>query len=183
MRSPVHIWNWSSELSLWAMGYQSVVYESSNATVEVFERQSSVPDQEELLIVFADMHSPIGTWKPFLETMEFNGTVRFIRWFGRGDSEWHGSSIVFSDLDSILNIVLSDIDESIPLTFVAQGSGAQLVIRYSEQNLTRPLKILAIHSEGFDVPRLLPQMVSEVKDFTANDVGERWLPTLSIMIG
>ena len=65
VRSPVHIWNWTSEVSLRAMGYQSVVYESSNATVEVFERPSRAPDQEEVLIVFADMHSPIGTWNYF----------------------------------------------------------------------------------------------------------------------
>lgn len=179
IRSPIHIWNWTSEISLRFMGYQSVAYESSTATVEVFERASLETDQKEVLVVFPDMHSPLGTWKPFLESLDFEGTVRFVRWFGRGESEWHGTSIVFSDLDNILNVVLSDIDidESTPVTFVGQGSGAQLVIRYSEQNLTRPLKLIAIHSEGFDTPRLVPQMVSEVKEFTANDVGERWLPT------
>lgn len=175
VRSPVHLWNWTSEMSLWSMGYQSVVYESNNATVEVYERPGSLTNQE-ILVVFGDMHSPIGLWEPLLKEMNFDGTVRFVRWFGRGDSEWLGTSIVFSDLDSILNMVLSDVDESTPITFLGQGSGAQLMIRYSEQNPSRAIKMIAIHSEGFDAPRLVPQMVSEVKDFTADDVGDQWLP-------
>ena len=76
-------------------------------------------------------------------------TMEVMEWLDLYDglveaSAWYGNSIVFSDLDSIPNIVLSDLDESIPLTFVAQGSGAQLVIRYSEQHLNRSLKLLAI---------------------------------------
>ena len=122
------------------------------------------------------MHSPIGAWKPFLDALEFNGTVRFVRWFGRGESEWLGNTIVFSDLDSILNIALSDVDESTPVVFVGQGSGAQLAIRYALQNPTRPIQLVAAHSEGFAVPRMVPQMISELQTFSADDVGERWLP-------
>ena len=92
------------------------------------------------------------------------------------ESEWLGSTIVFSDLDSMLNIALSDVDESTPIAFVGQGSGAQLALRYALNNPTRPIQLIATHSEGFAVPRLVPQMVSELKENSAPDVGERWLP-------
>ena len=176
VRSPFHIWNWTSQLSLWSSNYQSVLYESSTAQVEVLER-GTLSDDDSILVVLPDMHSPIGAWEPFLDAIEFDGTTRYIRWFGRGESEWHGSTIVFSDLDSMLNIALSDVDESTPIAFIGQGSGAQLAIRYALANPDRPIQLIAIHSEGFAVPRMVPQMISELKEARANDVGDRWLPT------
>ena len=176
VRSPFHIWNWTSELSLWSSNYRSVLYESSTAKVEVLERIGPAA-KSAVLVVVPDMHSPIGAWKPFLESIQFDGTTRFVRWFGRGESEWHGSTIVFSDLDSILSIALSDVDESTPIAFVGQGSGAQLAIRYALQNPDRSVQLIVAHSEGFAPPRVVPQMVSELKENTTDDVGNRWLPT------
>jgi len=175
LRSPFHLWNWSSTIGLQSTEYKSVVYEANNSTVEVFERTGASEDSS-VLLIFPDMHSPIGAWRPFLEQIEFDGTVRFVRWFGRGDSVWKGSTIVFSDLDSILNIVLSDVDDDASIQLVGQGVGAQLAIRYLIDNPTRNIHLFSIYSEGFSSPRLVPQMIAELETFGKDIVQEQWLP-------
>ena len=175
VRSPFHIWNWMSELSLWSSNYQSVLYESSSAKVEVLERVASSDTGRCIGRCSRYALSDRGV-ETFLESVQFDGTTRFIRWFGRGESEWLGNTIVFSDLDTMLNIALSDVDEATPIAFVGQGSGAQLAIRYALQNPSRPIQLIATHSEGFAVPRTVPQMISELKESSAADVGDRWLP-------
>lgn len=175
LRSPFHLWNWSSTIALQSTEYKSVVYDANSATVEVFERRGA-SDNPSVLLVFPDMHSPLGTWRPFLEQIEFDGTIRFVRWFGRGDSVWKGSAIVFSDLDNILDIVLSDVDEDATIKLVGQGVGAQLAIRYLSDNPARNVHLFSIHSEGFSSPRLVPQMTSELETFGKDTVQEQWLP-------
>lgn len=175
VRSPFYLWNWCSGLSLQSREYTSVLYDANNATVEVFERKGA-EDASSVFLVFPDMHSPIGTWRPFLEQLEFDGTIRYVRWFGRGESDWKGSTIVFSDLDSILNIVLSDVDDAAAITIVGQGVGAQLAIRYMRENPSREVSLFAIHSEGFSSPRLVPQLISETEVFVRETVSEQWLP-------
>ena len=78
VRSPFHIWNWTSEISLWSSNYESVLYESSTAHIEVLERAKVNPETEALLMIVPDMHSPIGSWEPFLDTVQFDGTIRFL---------------------------------------------------------------------------------------------------------
>lgn len=175
LRSPFHLWNWSSTIALQLTEYKSVVYEANNSTIEVFER-TGASDDPSVLLIFPDMHSPIGAWRPFLEQIEFDGTIRFVRWFGRGESVWKGNTIVFSDLDSILNIVLSDVDDDTSIKLIGQGVGAQLSIRYLSDNPERNVHLISIHSEGFSSPRLVPQMISELETFGKDTVQDQWLP-------
>lgn len=176
VRSPFHLWNWGSEQLLAAEDFKSVVYESNKATLEILERKTTDDSTQSLLVVIPDMRSPVGFWKPFLEEVAFDGTIRFVKWFGNGDSHWAESTIVFADLDNILKMTLSDLDEDVSVHLVGQGIGAQLAIRWVESNPSFKAKVYAIHSEGFNIPRLMPQSISELKEMTQADLKGEWLP-------
>ena len=182
VRTPFTLWNWTAKMKLWSSGFESVVYKTTSSRVEVFEKKSTATDisnkndngDTPVLIVLSDLQSSVGFWQPWLDELEFDGVVRFIEWYGHGESEWTDTAIVFSDLDSLLTMSLSDVEGEILI--IGQGIGAQLGIRYMQSHPEIPIEMIAIHSAGFTTPALYPQTVPELKDSVNNVVANQWLP-------
>ena len=176
IRTPFTLWNWTAKMDLLSSGFDSVVYETTSSRVEVFEKSVKASDKNDVpvLVVLSDMKSSIGFWQPWLAQLDFDGVVRFVDWYGHGQSEWTDNSIIFSDLDSLLTMSLSDVEGEIFI--VGQGIGAQLRIRYMQSHPELSIEMIAIHSAGFTTPALYPQTVPELKDSVTEVVANQWLP-------
>ena len=199
VRSPYSLWNWTAKMSLLATQYNAVTYESTSSHIEVLEKpyqqslesiqtasamnqrnggvrgvESTAYSTSDVLVVLPDVRSSIGFWKPWLENIQFDGTIRYIEWYGKSSSEWKESTIVFSDLDSLLNIVLADVEGRI--TIVGQGLGSQLGIRYIQAHPDLSVDMIAIHSAGFSVPDVYPQTIDELQESVSADLQGQWLP-------
>ncbi len=178
LRSPFFLWEWSAKTELLFSIYDSIAYETNSSQVEVLERPASDNDNETVLVILPDMRSSIGFWTPLLKRLgtesEYSGTIRMVEWYGRGQSEWKEGAIVFSDLDSLLNMTLSDVEGDVVL--VGQGIGAQLAIRYAQSHPKIDTRVVAIDSAGFGSPSLYPQTVAELKEDVSGTVREQWLP-------
>jgi pimeloyl-ACP methyl ester carboxylesterase len=188
IRTPFTLWNWSAQMKLRSSGFESVVYKTNSSRVEVFEKSLVAVGNDDskehsiktnsgdtpVLVVLSDMKSSVGFWQPWLDELQFDGVVRFIEWYGHGESEWTDNAIVFSDLDSLLTMSLSDVEGEIFI--VGQGIGAQLGIRYMQSHPELPIEMIAMHSAGFTTPALYPQTVPELKESVSQLVLNQWLP-------
>ncbi len=178
LRSPFFLWEWGSKIELLSTVYDSAAYKTNSSQVEVLERPASDNENETVLVILPDMRSSIGFWAPLLKQLatesEYTGTIRMVEWYGRGQSEWKEGAIVFSDLDSLLNMTLSDVEGNVVL--VGQGIGAQLAIRYAQQHSKIDTRVVAINAAGFGSPTLYPQTVAELKEDVSGTVGDQWLP-------
>ena len=102
-------------------------------------------------------------------------TIRYVDWFGEGSSEWKQSSIVFTDLDLMLESVLSDHEGNV--VFVGQGLGAWLSIRFAHNHPEQSIKVIAISPDGFSEADIYPQTLEELRDEQAEYIGDQWVPT------
>lgn len=179
LRSPYHLWNMKAEVDLFLSGYTDAVYESNLSKIEVIERlpfkvENGVSMNDGLVLIIPDITSSIGLWAPALKSIESNKTIRFVRWFGRGQSDWKGNVILFSDVHSLLDVTLSDVTK--PVTIVGQGMGAQIAIQYAEANPDKVAKIIAIAPDGFSARNRVPRVARDVEGYVRSRIGEVGFP-------
>lgn len=178
LRSPFFLWEWGSKIELLCTFYDSAAYKTNTSQVEILERSASDNGNDTVLVILPDMRSSIGFWAPLLKRLatesEYSGRIRVVEWYGRGQSEWKEGAIVFSDLDSLLNMTLSDVEGDVVL--VGQGIGAQLAIRYAQNHPKVDTRIVAVNSAGFGSPALYPQTIAELKEDVSGTVRDQWFP-------
>lgn len=173
LRSPFHIWNGISTMSLSFEGYTHVLYERPEFTLGILERKSTNKDAE-ILVIFPDFRSSVGFWHPVLTQIPTDKSIRLIEWFGESDSMWLEQSIVFSDLDLMLSTVLSDNPQKVHI--IGQGLGAWLALRYQQQFPERTIRVTAIQPEGLKEASIYPQSLSELDGVRDTWIGAEWLP-------